>query len=204
MSEARSQPVSVERAADGRRVVTYYSTVAVTLHWLIAVMILSNIVLAWLHEDVSSATSARLMLWHKSTGILVLLLSLMRLAWRVAYPAPPYPAGLPAWERTSSRIVHWGFYVIMIGMPLTGWIMTSGPRTKAALMLYGVVPWPMLGFVHGAQGQAAAVWHAVGETHGVLAYLAYLLIVLHVGAALKHQFLDRDVIMARMMPWMRR
>ncbi len=202
MSEPRSQPVATR--ADGDTVVTYYSAVAVTLHWLIALMIVSNIVLAWIHDDVARETSSRLMLWHKSTGILVLLLSLVRLGWRLVHPAPPYPAGLPGWERRSSRIVHWGFYVIMIAMPLTGWIMTSGPKAKATLMLYGVVPWPMLGFVHSAQGQAATIWHAVGEAHGLLAYLAYALIALHVAAALKHQFVDRDVIMARMLPTLRR
>ena len=202
MSQSRSQPVSTYEG--GAKVVTYYSTVAITLHWLIALMIISNILLAWAHDEVGRDTSAMLMLWHKSTGILVLVLSLIRVAWRIAHPAPPYPAGLPKWERLSSRIVHWGFYLIMIGMPLTGWVMTSGPKSKSALSLYGVVPWPMLGFVHGAQGQAATIWHAVGETHGLLAYLAYTLIVLHVAAALKHQFVDRDIIMARMLPTARR
>lgn len=202
MSRTRSQPVS--RDSGGNTVVTYYSGVAVTLHWLIALMILSNILLAWIHDEVGRDTSAMLMLWHKSTGILVLLLSLIRVAWRVAHPAPPYPAGLPKWEQLSSRIVHWGFYLIMIAMPVTGWIMTSGPKAKTGLTLYGIVPWPMLGFVHTAQGQTATIWHAIGETHGLLAYLAYVLIVLHVAAALKHQFVDRDVIMARMLPMVRR
>jgi cytochrome b561 len=203
MSERSLHAVPVEKPGAGNAVVTYYSRVAVVLHWMIALLILTNIVLAWVHDDVARETSARLMLWHKSTGTLVLLLSFVRLGWRVVHPAPPYPAGLPRWERISSRIVHWGFYVIMIGMPLTGWVMTSGPKAKAALLLYGVVPWPMLGFVHDAHGQAAAVWHTVGETHSLLAYLAYALIVLHVGAASKHQFYDRDVIMARMLPFIR-
>ena len=92
----------------------------------------------------------------------------------------------------------------MIGMPLTGWIMTSGPRAHGALSLYGLVPWPLLGFVHTAHGAAGAIWHSVGEAHGFLAWLAYLLIILHIGGALKHQFLDRDIIMARMLPQMRR
>lgn len=92
----------------------------------------------------------------------------------------------------------------MIGMPLTGWIMTSGPRAKGPLALYGLVPWPLLGFVHDTQGTAGAVLHTVGEAHGVLAWLAYLLIVLRVGGALKHQLLDRDVIMARMLPYWRK
>ena len=203
MIERRSQMVAIDRGGKNA-VVTYYSSVAVALHWLIAVLILTNILLAWVHDDLARDMSARLMLWHKSTGILVLLLSLVRLAWRVIRPAPPYPAGLPRWERLSSRAVHWGFYLFMIGMPLTGWIMTSGSRAKTTLALYGIIPWPMLGFVHVAQGRPAVIWHAIGETHGLLAYLAYALIVLHVGAGLKHQFMDRDVVMARMLPLVRR
>jgi cytochrome b561 len=184
-------------------VITSYSTVAVTMHWLIALLLISNIALAWSTDYLSRPQAGMIMGWHKSTGILILLLSLIRLGWRLAHPAPPYPAGLPRWEEVMARLTHWGFYVIMIGMPITGWIMTSGARAKAPFSWYGLFPWPMLGFVHASQGTAAQVWHAVGESHGLLAKLAYVLIVLHVGAALKHQFVDRDVIMARMAPFLR-
>ena len=200
MVDASEASVPTAQVAGHHAVVTRYSTGVVVLHWLIALMILSNIALAWSAEYLSRAEAGKVMAVHMSTGILVLLLSLLRLGWRLLHPIPPYPAGLPQWEKTSARLVHWGFYVIMIGMPLTGWIMTSGPRAKAAITIYGLVHWPYLPFVHHAQGEAAKLWHTIGETHGVLAYLAYALIVLHVGAALKHQFIDRDVIMARMAP----
>lgn len=202
MAEARTQAVSTAPTGGGRTVVTHYSSVAVLLHWLIAVLLLTNIVLAWAHDELSRAQSAVAIGIHMSTGILILLLSLVRLAWRLLHPAPPYPAGLPRWEKSLARLVHWGFYLIMIGMPLTGWIMTSGPRARGPLVLYGLVPWPRLAFVHGAHGAVAATWHSIGEAHGLLAWLAYGLIVLHVLAALKHQFVDRDVIMARMVPFL--
>lgn len=184
-------------------VVTRYSAVAVALHWLIAALLISNILLGWAHEQVTRDRAAQLMAWHKSTGIVILLLSLIRLAWRLLHPAPPYPSGLPRWERLSARAVHYGFYAIMIGMPLTGWIMASGPHAKSGLSLYKMLPWPLLSFVHNATGAAAERWHRVGETHTVLAYFAYALIVLHVLAALKHQYISRDVIMARMSPFRR-
>ena len=204
MTQARSEPVHARRAEGGTQIITRYSTVAVVLHWLIAALLMTNIVLAWSRSVLTRDQVGTVMELHKSTGILVMLLSLLRLAWRLAHPAPPYPAGLPAWERALAHAAQWGFYAIMIAMPLTGWIMTSGPRAHGPLTLYGLIPWPLLGFVHEAQGRSGEIWHSVGEAHAVLAWLAYLLIVLHVGGALKHQFLDRDVIMARMLPSLRR
>src|SRR5689334_4727830 len=135
MVDANERSVTTTRVGGHEAVVTRYSTVAVVLHWLIALMILTNIALAWSAEDLSRAAATRVMTVHMSTGIMVLLLSLLRLGWRLMHPIPPYPAGLPRWERLSARAVHWGFYVIMIGMPLTGWIMTSGPRAKAGVMI---------------------------------------------------------------------
>lgn len=204
LDQARSEPVAVNRQNDVTQVVTHYSSVAVVLHWLIAVLLILNIALAWSRSLITREQAGAVMAFHISTGILVLLLSLVRLAWRIAHPAPPYPAGLPARERVLAHATQWGFYFIMIAMPLTGWIMTSGPRAHEPLSLYGLVPWPLLSFVHQAQGQAGAIWHKVGEAHGLLAWLAYLLIILHVGGALKHQFIDRDVIMARMSPFARK
>jgi cytochrome b561 len=204
MADTSETSVTTAQVDGHEAVVTRYSTVAVVLHWLIALLLLGNIAIAWTAEYLPRAEAGRIMGWHMSDGILILLLSLLRLGWRLIHPVPPFPAGLPQWEKTSARLVHWGFYVIMIGMPLTGWIMTSGPRAKGAIMIYGLIPWPLLPFVHHAQGEVARLWHALGETHGVLAYFAYALIVLHVGAALKHQFVDRDVLMARMAPFLGR
>jgi len=198
--ETRSEPVGMARTNDGRQVITRYATVAVVLHWLIAALLLMNIALAWSRGFITREQAGMVMDFHKSTGILILLLSLVRLGWRLAHPSPPYPAGLPGWERGLAHVTQWGFYVVMIAMPLTGWVMTSSPRANGPLTLYGLISGPLLGFVHTAQGSMGAIWHSVGEAHGVLAWLAYVLIVLHVGGALKHQFVDRDVIMARMLP----
>lgn len=183
-------------------VVTRYSTVAIALHWAIALLLVSNIGLAWAFENIPKGlTTFQLIQLHKSTGILVLLLSLLRLGWRLAHPAPPYPAGLNRWEQTLARAVHIGFYVVMIGMPLTGWVMVSGSKLNLPTRIYGLFTWPNLPFVHGATGSAKAFWHTVGETHDLGAKLAYGLIALHVAGALKHQFVDKDVIMSRMAPW---
>ena len=182
------------------QVITRYSTVAIVLHWAIALLLVSNIALYWISDSLPEEQGRALMDWHKSTGMLILILSLFRLGWRWFHPVPPYPAGLPQLQKFLAKAVHVGFYVIMIGMPLTGWVMMSGAPPYAQIIFYGLFEWPRLPFVDGAQGAAADFWDAVGGAHEVLAWFAYGLIALHVAGALYHQFIARDAIMARMSP----
>jgi cytochrome b561 len=92
--------------------------------------------------------------------------------------------------------VHWGFYLIMIGLPLTGWVAVSASRLNIPTILFGQIPWPHLGFAVGSE----PAFRAATTAHEILAWLTYALLALHVGAALKHQFLDRDNILLRMLP----
>ena len=141
---------------------------------------------------------------HKSFGITVLLLSVLRLAWRLFNPPPPEPP-MPRWQLIASQVVHWGFYVIMIGMPLSGWIMVSASPLNLPTLLYKTIPWPHLAFIHSLPPDAKKAWgHWGGSAHGLLAKLAYVLIGLHIAAALKHQFIDRDNLIARMAPFIGR
>jgi polyisoprenoid-binding protein YceI/cytochrome b561 len=180
---------------------TRYATVAIALHWTIAAAILFQILIAWRFADQHTPPAFALTQLHKSIGITVLLLSLLRLGWRIAHN-PPEVAGLATWEHLLSRVVHAGFYAIMIGMPLTGWIMVSTSRTAIPTRLYGVVPWPHLPGLATAPDAAKHAWHAFGVTgHEVLAWGAYGLILLHVAGALKHQLFDaRTPVLARMAP----
>ena len=178
-----------------------YSNVAIILHWLIAAGIVFQIVLAWRMDDLKTPLGFALIQLHKSVGITILLLSLARLGWRLANP-PPREIGLNRWEAVLSRITHLGFYGIMIGMPITGWIMVSASRINVPTLLYGVIPWPHApGLAHLAE-PAKSAWRAVGqEGHEWLAFMTYLLLLLHVGGALKHQIFDRESpILARMAP----
>jgi cytochrome b561 len=112
---------------------------------------------------------------------------------------------MKAWERYASLAVHLGFYVIMIGMPMSGWLMVSASPHNIPTLLFGFIDLPYLPFVHGlAVAQAKALAEAFGEAHEIMAWVAYGLIGLHVGAALKHQFLDRDTIVSRMVPFLKR
>ncbi|MBS0361616.1 MAG: YceI family protein [Proteobacteria bacterium] len=179
-----------------------YATIAIVLHWLIALAIVAQVSLAWRFDDDHSPTGFALTQLHKSIGITILVLSLIRLGWRLANPPPPEPAGVKPWERRLSQAVHWGFYVIMIGMPLTGWIMVSASRTAIPTLLYGVVPWPNLPGLAGLAPAAKHTWRAIGENgHSVLAWGAYGVVALHVAGALKHQVFERNVpVFPRMAP----
>lgn len=181
-----------------------YSVVAMSLHWLIAALILTNIGIAWYFNTLHGLARLSPISWHQSLGLSVLILSVVRLAWRLATPAPPLPAGMPLWERTLARTVHVLFYGVMIGLPLSGWAMRSASPLHHVLpiRLFGL-PWPAvppLAHLTGAAAQAAE--HRFQTVHGLLAKLAYALVVLHVGGALKHQFISRDLVIARMVPFL--
>jgi polyisoprenoid-binding protein YceI/cytochrome b561 len=139
---------------------------------------------------------------HKSVGISILLLSLVRLAWRLANPPPPETYHLARWEAVLSKAAHLGFYGLMIALPLTGWIMVSTSKLAIPTLLFGAVPWPHLPGLEGLSGAARHAWHEVGEIgHEGLVKVFYLLLALHVGGVLKHQlFKPGEPVLARMAP----
>lgn len=179
-----------------------YSLVAIVLHWTIALAIVLQVSLAGRMEPPPTPESFAVTQLHKSIGITILLLSLLRLAWRLLNPPPPEPATLARWERILSQAVHWGFYAIMIGMPLTGWLMVSASRIQLPTLLYGVIPWPDIPGLSGLAPASKHLWHEIGETgHGLIAKGIYVLLALHVAGALKHQLFSRDEpVLGRMAP----
>lgn len=178
-----------------------YSIVAIALHWLIAAAIVVQVLLAGRMGGPRSPETFAITQLHKSIGISILLLSLARLAWRLMNPPPPLPDTMARWQRIVARVTHVGLYVIMIGMPLTGWVMVSASRIAIPTLLYGAVPWPDLPLVHLAPA-AKKLWHELGmASHDTLAKLLYVLVALHVAGALQHQFFSHeDSIFARMAP----
>ena len=180
---------------------TRYSTVAIVLHWLIAAAIIFQVILAR-RMDGRTPQGFALIQLHKSVGISILLLSLARLAWRLTHRPPPLPAGMATWERGLAKVAHVGLYVIMIGMPITGWIMVSTSRIQVPTLLFGAIPWPHFPGLAHLVGPAKTAWNSFGQTgHEVLAWGAYVLIALHVAGALKHQLFSRDEpVLAHMAP----
>lgn len=182
---------------------TRYSHVAMLLHWVIAAMIVANLVLGWRTAALSGMAQFQMFQLHKSFGITVLVLSVARLGWRVFNPPPAMPA-MPRWQRHAATATHWLFYLMMIGMPLTGWAIVSVSPYNLPTLLWGAIPWPHLGVLHALPiGQRAQVEAAGSTIHVMLAYGGAGLIALHVAAALKHQFVDRDGLLGRMIPGLR-
>ena len=192
--------------ADPRR----YNTVAMTLHWLIAALILINIGLAWafnglplgLTPEMHGPSKIALLQLHKPIGIAVLVLSLARLAWRFISPPPPLPASVAGWERVAANSVYVLFYVFLIAMPLTGWLLVSASKTIAVypINFFGL-HWPAIAYFTNLPHDIQHTWHErFSSYHTALAWLAYALLILHVGAALRHQFIKRDTVLWRMAP----
>lgn len=184
-----------------------YSSVAIALHWLIAALIFCNIALAWWFNSLPRSDQVGPQQWHKLVGFAVLALSLARLAWRFVRPPPPLPESLSVGERWAARGVYTLFYVFMIGMPLSGWAMVSAsPYAHAFFNRIPILgaPWPLIAPIAQldpvAKHVAARLFTA---THEKLAWLAYALILLHVGAALRHHFLLKDDVLHRMAPLLR-
>jgi cytochrome b561 len=176
-----------------------------TLHWLIAALILTNIGLAWYFNTLTGLPKIPPVQLHKSFGITILLLSLARLAWRIVSPPPPLPSSLQPWERLAAGTVYVLFYVVMIGMPLSGWALTSAsPFIRLEpIKLFGIIHWPAIEpLTHLPPAEMKQTQNAFITVHGLLADLAYGLIVLHVAAALRHLVLLRDGVMARMAPFL--
>lgn len=162
-------------------------------HWLVAALIFIQFALGWLATGWRlSPTKLDLFVWHKSTGMLVLALVVARLLWRLAGPAPALPADMAPWERTAARLSHALLYVIMIAMPLTGWIINSAQGVP--FRIFWRIPLPALG---------APDKHT--EALGSLAHFSLFvalaaLLVLHIGAALRHHFVKRNDVLTRMLP----
>lgn len=185
-----------------------YSTVAVILHWTIVVLLIWTVLLAWESEDLKGAARMVPLQLHKPLGITIMLLTLARLAWRRIMPPPPLSAHLKPWERTLARGVHAGFYVLMLGIPLTGWAMVSASAliAKFPIDMFGLFDWPAISWL---SDMAPEPRHALNEQLETVHTLAakvviYGLVPLHVLGALKHQFLDKDNELARMIPFLAR
>jgi cytochrome b561 len=183
---------------------TRYSAVAIVLHWAIAVLILYNLYLGLQLDDLRGLAKFNTFQLHKSVGLTVLLLSLLRLAWRLTHRPPPLPAQMPRWEKLGAHTAHWLLYALMIGIPLTGWVIVSASPTNIPTLIFKTLPWPHLGFIHDmAMPVRRALEKQVGEVHMLLAYGMMILIVGHIAAALKHQFWNRDEVLGHMLPFAR-
>lgn len=178
-----------------------YTGPAIAFHWLVALGIVINIALALTWEYYPDNAVRPAINLHKSLGITVLGLAIMRVLWRIAHRPPALPRGYMLWEARLSHATHIMLYVLIFAMPLTGWAMDSA-WDKAAenpMFLFGLFEWPRIGFIIAMDpATKKAVHDACGEAHEIAAYIVYVLVFLHVAGALKHQWMDKERELQRM------
>ncbi len=178
-----------------------YSRPAIWLHWIVAALMLGNVGLG-LYGQIAPDDWARAVIdTHKSVGITVLGLAVLRLSWRLSHTPPPLPPSFRPWERWAAHAAHAALYLMMFALPLTGWAHDSAWKAGPThpILLFGIVPFPRIGVIAGLAAPEKEHWHDLLFTaHKSAGFVLYALVALHIAAAFKHQFLDRHPEMRRM------
>ena len=170
-----------------------YTRTARTFHWLAALLIFTGFALGLYMSDLEfSPDKLRYYVWHKWLGITVFLLAAARLAWRAANPAPALPVAMPAWQRRVAVAAHVLLYALMLAIPLSGWIYSSATGVSVAYL--NLVDLPNLVTKDRDLAKTLLL------VHQSLNYLLAAVVTVHVSAALWHHFVDRDDVLARMLP----
>ncbi|MBV5284627.1 MAG: cytochrome b [Methyloversatilis discipulorum] len=170
-----------------------YTRTAMTLHWLIALMLFGMFGFGlYMVELPLSPQKLKFYSYHKWAGVTVFLLVLARLAWRITHRPPALPADMPGWQVTAAKAGHHLLYLLMVIVPLSGWLMSSAKGFQT--VWFGVLPLPDLLAKDEALGEALLL------THRLLNWFFMLVVAGHVVAALKHHFIDRDGLLSRMLP----
>jgi len=164
------------------------------LHWAMALLIVPQVILGWVAVDLSlSPLKLDLFVWHKSLGILLLALVVLRLAWRAGNPTPTLPPGSAAWERSAARLSHGLLYLLLFAIPLSGWIINSAANVPFKVFWQ----WPLPALTAPDKALAASAKLA----HLGLFWVLAAVVVLHIAAALRHHFVLHDTVLVRMLPW---
>jgi cytochrome b561 len=179
-----------------RNTTARWGTIAQLFHWVIVALVITQFVLASIAAELplgmaKLATLAR----HKSVGITILGLAILRLAWRWMNPTPPLPGTLKPYERVLANVTHFMLYALLLIMPVTGWIMSSA--RKFPVSWFSIVQLPDL------VAPNRRLYETMLETHEILAWTLVSVATLHVLAALKHHFVLKDDTLRRMLPFTR-
>jgi len=174
-----------------------YTRTAIALHWLVALLIFYAWPLGTYMTDIPlSPQKLHYYSWHKWAGVAVFLLAVARLAWRAGHPAPALPATIPGWQQRAAAGLHHLFYLLLLAIPLTGWVMSSAKGFQT--VWFGVLPIPDL------VGKDKALGDLLAEVHEALNWGLAALVLIHVAASVKHHLIDRDDVLTRMVPFLKR
>lgn len=172
---------------------THYTSTAKALHWGIAVLIFGMLALGFYMTGLSlSPTKLQLYSWHKWVGVSVFVLVVLRLAWRVAHRPPALPSHMAPIERLAAHLGHHLLYLVMFAIPLSGWLMSSAKGFQT--VWFGVLPIPDL------VAKDKALGDLLQTVHLALNFVLIAVLLGHIGAALKHHFINKDEVLTRMLP----
>jgi cytochrome b561 len=171
-----------------------YTNIAILFHWLIALLIIGSFTMGVVMTDMPGITPTKLKYysWHKWAGVTILGLAMLRLLWRLTHKAPPYPAGMSSWQRSAAHALHALLYVLMFAVPLSGYFYTLSAGYP--VVYFGLFELPVL------IGPNPELKPLLKGLHYWLNMALAGAVGLHVLAALKHQLIDRDGVLKRMMP----
>ena len=180
-----------------------YSRTAIVFHWVIATLVLGNIALAWTFKVFDDYPWTQYVTnTHKTIGITVLGLALMRLLWRLTHRPPPLDPAIPGWQVQAARLGHAGLYFLILAMPISGWVYDSAWEWAADVPIdfWGLFEMPRIPWIMDMpQGPAKEQLDvAAGKLHDYLSYLLYTLLAAHLAGAAKHQWFDRIPTLQRM------
>ena len=176
---------SVPEAVPQPDIILRYNNVAAAIHWITVALVLAQIYVGFtFHGMERGPARGEWFTWHKTLGATILVLTLIRLAWRLAHKPPPFPPELPRWERHAAVWNHRAFYFLLIALPLTGLMAVSGGADESFTRLVGGIPLPLIPGISEDAGEGA------GGIHELLVTITIALVLIHVAAALKHQFVD--------------
>jgi len=171
-----------------------WGATAKLFHWVMAALIFAQIALGLTAVSWHiSPTKLNLLVWHKSVGLLILALLALRLLWRLSHRAPELPWEMPLWERAGAHLSHFLLYALMIALPLTGWVIASA--SNVPFRIFWTIPLPAI------TAPDKAVEDLFATIHGWLVTLLALVLIAHIGAALRHHYVKRDTVLSRMLPW---
>jgi len=171
-----------------------YTKTAMFFHWLIALMIIATFSFGLIMVDMPGITPTKLRFysWHKWAGITILGLTCLRLLWRLGHTPPEYPSNMPAWKKYAASVLHVFLYVLVFGIPISGYLYSQSSGIPVTYL--GIFPMPVI------MDPNPELKPLLKNLHYVLNMTLLASFSLHVLAALKHQFIDRDGTMKRMIP----
>jgi cytochrome b561 len=175
-----------------KNTLTRYGAVAQLFHWVIVVLIITQFVLAKRAEGLSPVAKIGVLATHKSVGITILALALLRLTWRLFNPVPQLPASTPRWQERAAHVSHFLLYALLFITPVLGWLMSSARAFSVSY--FGLFTLP--DFIEPNR----AAYERLHDFHEAMAITLATIATIHILAALKHHFFDRDDVLRRMLP----